>query len=94
MENIIRPVVQHIATQLSKIMKALGKTQRKSFDSTRTRTENLLLRRQAPYPLGHRAMKIQFYIVHTEINEITLSSIAFSQSLKKRFLNIRKLTQI
>ena len=31
-------------------------TNRKIFDSGRTRTYNLLLRRQAPYPLGHRAV--------------------------------------
>ena len=35
---------------------------KKDFDSTRTRTENLLLRRQAPYPLGHRAMVGGTYI--------------------------------
>ena len=31
----------------------------KIFDSGRTRTYNLLLRRQAPYPLGHRAVDVQ-----------------------------------
>ena len=31
------------------------KRARKSIDSNRTRTENLLLRRQEPYPLGRRA---------------------------------------
>ena len=31
------------------------KSRMKNFDSGRTRTYNLLLRRQAPYPLGHRA---------------------------------------
>ena len=29
---------------------------KKNIDSGRTRTYNLLLRRQAPYPLGHRAL--------------------------------------
>ena len=35
---------------------AFTKNECKRFDSGRTRTYNLLLRRQAPYPLGHRAL--------------------------------------
>ena len=38
----------------------------KKFDSGRTRTYNLLLRRQAPYPLGHRAMYLHTYLKRYE----------------------------
>ena len=45
---------------LSQIFKIFSdkfsKIDEKEFDSGRTRTYNLLLRRQAPYPLGHRAV--------------------------------------
>ena len=46
--------ISHLKSNQSKSTK-----KQKIFDSGRTRTYNLLLRRQAPYPLGHRALKSQ-----------------------------------
>ena len=53
----------------------------KRFDSGRTRTYNLLLRRQAPYPLGHRALKWDPHVWKYEIR----SSLKF---LSPRFLHM------
>ena len=45
--------ISHLKSNQSK-----SKKKQKLFDSGRTRTYNLLLRRQAPYPLGHRALHL------------------------------------
>ena len=87
--------------------KMIEKHWQKEFDSGRTRTYNLLLRRQAPYPLGHRAVVSQlrsnFFYFFRALYYANLRSKALSGELsiiisKNRIFNhvmaIRMITWI
>ena len=56
----------------------------KIFDSGRTRTYNLLLRRQAPYPLGHRAIYFRAKAKKYLFQNRSLQTVRFRNSQNER----------